>query len=182
LNNNDGCSFDCLLEEGYTCGGTPYTCTSFCGNGWIKTADEACDDGNSTPDDGCTNCQVDLGYFCLGEPSICSSTCGDGIKVNSFDFEFCDDNDTDPSDGCDENCNIEDDYFCEGTNPSVCVKCSNGAKEAFEACDDFDWIDNNGCNSDCKSISNGWTCPNGGGTCNEICGDGLDVGNEYCDD
>lgn len=96
--NNDGCSSICSLEEGYTCGGTPYTCTAVCGNGRIKTSIEDCDDGNSVPDDGCSNCLIDTGYVCSGEPSFCTSVCGDGIKVETLDFEACDDQNTNSND------------------------------------------------------------------------------------
>jgi cysteine-rich repeat protein len=34
--------------------------------------DERCDDGNSTPEDGCDGtCQVEAGFACTGQPSVC---------------------------------------------------------------------------------------------------------------
>jgi cysteine-rich repeat protein len=47
-----------------------------CGNGRIQNANsEACDDGNTTPGDGCSAlCVVEIGWTCAGvEPGI--STC-----------------------------------------------------------------------------------------------------------
>lgn len=41
-----------------------------CGDG-VLAQEEACDDGNDSPGDGCTNCAVDIGYACGGEPSVC---------------------------------------------------------------------------------------------------------------
>jgi formylglycine-generating enzyme len=43
-----------------------------CGNGAIETG-EACDDGNLTPSDGCSDsCTVESGWTCSGNPSVCS--------------------------------------------------------------------------------------------------------------
>jgi cysteine-rich repeat protein len=43
-----------------------------CGNGTIG-GDEQCDDGSTTPDDGCdASCQIETGWICTGEPSICT--------------------------------------------------------------------------------------------------------------
>lgn len=50
--DNDGCSGDCTIEEGWTCEGEPSSCIK-CGNGTVE-ADEECDDGNNDSDDGCS--------------------------------------------------------------------------------------------------------------------------------
>jgi cysteine-rich repeat protein len=39
---------------------------------------EICDDGNSSPFDGCTNCAIDPGWTCTpGTPFVCKF-CGNG--------------------------------------------------------------------------------------------------------
>ncbi|MCH7568905.1 MAG: hypothetical protein IIA87_05810 [Nanoarchaeota archaeon] len=59
------CSNDCLnLGE----------CTSpdFCGDEIIQNPPETCDDGNTTPGDGCDElCQIESGWICTGVPSNC---------------------------------------------------------------------------------------------------------------
>lgn len=58
-------------------GGTTTTTTdtgSTCGDGTVAGT-EACDDGNTTDDDGCSGtCTVESGYTCSGAPSVCTST------------------------------------------------------------------------------------------------------------
>jgi cysteine-rich repeat protein len=71
-----------------------------CGNGSINTiANEECDDGNSTPGDGCSaTCTIETGYACSGTPSVCHpiELCWDGI-----------DNDTDGAiDALDTDCAV----------------------------------------------------------------------------
>jgi len=70
-----GCSDDCqTIEYGYECIEPGKLCRLICGNGYYNKTDkygeEECDDGNTIPDDGCTNCKVDYGYKCpvFGEP------------------------------------------------------------------------------------------------------------------
>lgn len=44
----------------------------FCGDGKVK-ASEACDDGNHTDGDGCSqSCTIESGYACAGNPSACA--------------------------------------------------------------------------------------------------------------
>jgi cysteine-rich repeat protein len=44
-----------------------------CGDGLIEGAEE-CDDGDTTPGDGCdASCQIESGWTCVGEPSVCSA-------------------------------------------------------------------------------------------------------------
>ncbi len=43
-----------------------------CGNGEIA-GPEGCDDGNTTPGDGCSaTCSIETGFQCSGEPSVCT--------------------------------------------------------------------------------------------------------------
>jgi cysteine-rich repeat protein len=71
-NNGDGCSSSCSIESGYSCSGTPSTCTVDCGDGLIRGSEE-CDDGDTSSNDGCdSSCDVESGWSCGGEPSSCS--------------------------------------------------------------------------------------------------------------
>ena len=88
--------------------------TDGCGNGVIET-DEACDDGNTQSNDGCSaDCTlVESGYTCeeAGKPCKKTSTdpgdedkkakCGNGIVETG---EICDDNNTSSNDGCSADC------------------------------------------------------------------------------
>ncbi len=72
-----------------------------CGNNLVETGEE-CDDGNTTPGDGCDeNCQFE-------------GVCGDG---NVDGGEGCDDGNTTPGDGCDENCQVETADDCANAAP-----------------------------------------------------------------
>ena len=56
-----------------------------CGDG-VREGTEACDDGNTTFDDGCSSsCQVESGWYCSGSPSVCTilpaGTCGDPVII-----------------------------------------------------------------------------------------------------
>jgi len=93
--NGDACSNTCLLEIA-------------CGNGLI-TSGENCDDGNTSPNDGCSSCSIDIGYSCSSNPSICTPICGDGLIKGT---EICDDNDSSSNDGCSSLCQIESGYIC----------------------------------------------------------------------
>lgn len=80
------------------------------GEGPLVT-DEACDDGNDKPGDGCSElCQIEEGWFCEtpGQPCV-QPTCGDG-KVEGL--ERCDDGNTDAGDGCSEECAREPGWVC----------------------------------------------------------------------
>jgi len=49
-----------------------------CGDG-ITAAPETCDDGATTPGDGCDgSCFVESPYTCSNSPSVCVFTCGSG--------------------------------------------------------------------------------------------------------
>ena len=109
--SSDGCSSDCLtIEKGFTCTKSldkskPDICTSKCGDG-IKASDEACDDGNTKDNDGCSaDCKtIETGFTCTIDAkgkNTCSSICGDGIKTPN---EACDDGNTKSNDGCSSDC------------------------------------------------------------------------------
>ncbi len=59
----------------------PCAAAAECGDGWLG-GDEACDDGNLLPDDGCAaDCTVEVGYACMGEPSLCGTAASAGELV-----------------------------------------------------------------------------------------------------
>ena len=82
LNNDAIPAFEVVIRSG-----TP----DVCGNGIVET-NEACDDGNTTPGDGCD-------ALCAIEP-----ICGNGTVEAG---EQCDDGNTTAGDGCDAACGIE---------------------------------------------------------------------------
>lgn len=51
-------------------------------------------------------------------------------------------------------------------------------KGGSEECDDGNQESKDGCSNECF-IEEGWICDQ---TCEEICGDGIRVGSEICDD
>lgn len=63
-----------------------------CGDNFINSSNEYCDDGNTIDNDGCdSRCQIELGV------------CGNGVVESS---EECDDGNLFDSDGCNGNCTI----------------------------------------------------------------------------
>lgn len=94
---------------------------SVCGNGTMETG-EACDDGNTDDDDGCTS-------LCM------SATCGDGFVQK--DFEQCDDGNDDDTDAC---------IAC------VQAECGDGfVQDGVEECDDGNSNDDDECANDCTA-------------------------------
>src|SRR4051794_38539611 len=60
--------------------------------------------------------------------------------------------------------------------------CGNGALDPAEACDDTNTVDGDDCSADCKQVESGFTCTRVGTACASLCGDGVRVGDEICDD
>ena len=120
-----------------------------CGDGMLGQL-ELCDDGNTTPNDGCTHCTVDPNYNCnTAEPSVCQMVgCGDGLIQTG---ETCDDDNTAPNDGCSATCQVETGWTCDGAEPTVCVMqgCGNGLIENTEECDDGNLTNGDRCSSTC---------------------------------
>jgi fibro-slime domain-containing protein len=148
-----------------------------CGNG-ERTADEACDDGNTVSGDGCSaDCKiVERGFSCPipGQPCHRVARCGDSVVVPP---ELCDDGNTMAGDGCSPTCKVEIGWKCSG-DPSVCTPtvCGDGKIEGTESCEDGNALPFDGCSEDCRSE------PDCSGTsCVSKCGDGIVVG-EACDD
>jgi len=53
---------------------------------------------------------------------------------------------------------------------------------AGEACDDGNTSASDGCATDCTTVEHGYTCPTAGVLCVSVCGDGIKVSTEDCDD
>ena len=174
----DGCNATCQVEDGWTCSGSPSSCSPSCADG-IITGSESCDDGNTRAGDGCsTTCQVESGFLCTGAPSVCSLSCGNGTINGS---ESCDDRNMVGGDGCDAVCQTETGWSCAG-EPSVCVPtCGDDLMTGGEQCDDGGLLPNDGCTDACQ-VEPGWTCAGVPSECVPTCGDGLLTGNESCDD
>ncbi|CAE7214372.1 psiR [Symbiodinium sp. CCMP2592] len=193
--DEDGCSSNCQAEAGFECLGggltLPSTCIPICGDGY-EVFGEGCDDGNQNPWDGCDQfCQVEQGYHCTRAPkpgqtgaaSACSPTCGDGLLNGE---EECDGsysplpgNTTEPPVPCSR---------CRLLAVDVCGDFRRGPTEQ---CDDGNNASGDGCSSSCD-VETGWSCSQGpshlspgvapGDTCRAICGDGIVVSTEACDD
>ena len=140
-----------IKSKGPLCGGVPD-----CGNG-IVDCEEACDDGNTNQDDGCTTAcrpsavcgdgllQTEVGEECddgnVLDGDGCSATClsesncGDG-ELQASAGEQCDDGNTINGDGCDSICLLE--------------VCGNGILQGpFEECDDGNTVPGDGCDEIC---------------------------------
>ncbi len=185
--SGDGCSFDCrTIEAGFTCGQAGEPCVAddgklACGNGVLQIG-EACDDGNTEPDDGCSpTCTLEPGYVCPtpGEPCTRIVACGDGVVVPP---KVCDDGNAQSGDGCSHDClTIEAGFTCP-TPGQPCVPdesepdiCDQNAPPP--PCDDGILVDRGGCNLECIAQPR---CS--GGVCEAICGDGIKAPTEGCDD
>lgn len=83
---------------------------SVCGNGVVERG-EACDDGNTASNDGCSGDCLNVEPVCPKAPGACRSVCGDGILVAGEAAE-CDDGNTKDGDGCSRDCKIEPGYAC----------------------------------------------------------------------
>lgn len=152
---------------------------STCGNGKVETG-EQCDDGNTMSNDGCSSlCQKDTRI-----PS-----CGDGVQDPG---EQCDDHNKQDGDGCSSTCTTETGFTCTGTAPTVCTaKCGNHVLDQGEQCDDGNRTNGDGCSSSCTAET-GYLCTNApytqagpplsASTCAPVCGDGVMLGGEQCDD
>ena len=178
LNAIDALTRDCdAFDDGNPANGS---CGSECPDGVVQL-DEACDDGNSADNDGCSaQCSIEGGWSCTGEPSVCTQKCGNGALDAGED---CDDSDTQSGDGCSNACTVESGYDCTG-EPSVCVhKCGNGALNSGdgEACDDDNGANGDGCSSTCQ-VEDGFSCAGEPSVCTFVCGNGTFQGGETCDD
>jgi cysteine-rich repeat protein len=99
-------------------------CAAVCGDGQ-RAGGELCDDGNTTPGDGCNAmCDVELGWACAepsGGASACARTCGDGL--------------IDPGEGCDDGSANSDTAPDACRTRCVAAYCGDGVVDTGEACD-----------------------------------------------
>jgi len=58
--------------------------------------------------------------------------------------------------------------------------CGNGVFDLIEECDDSNINIGDGCSADCL-IEKGWICKGFPSNCTSVCGDGIQVGFEECD-
>ena len=157
-----------------------FSATKECIN--FETACETCPDGFS-----CTSC-IPGAVHTL---ATWSCACGPGFIWNSV---------TDTCDACVSPCAECNDTttectvciagytFYAPTDECFLVVCGNGTKEPInEICEDGNTANSDGCSSTC-TIETGYECDGGGynpaavDTCTPICGDGLRIGTEACDD
>ena len=176
-NNND--NSDACVNIGGLCK------NAVCGDNFVQTGIELCDDGNQNNNDSCPD-DVANGGDCQ------NFTCGDGF-VNPG--EQCDDNNNIDDDGCSNVCQlptcgdgiVQAGEECDDNNndnTDACVNigglCKNATcgdnlvQQGVEACDDGNQDNNDACLSDTAN----------GGTCTiAACGDGVtQTGVEACDD
>jgi len=192
----DCCNGACGLESNCKCstpasGVGPQVCVStiVCGDGAV-TGDEACDDGNTVPLDGCSaDCHtVEGGFTCPETGGACSPavvTCPNA-KIDAG--EECDDGNSAGNDGCSANCKVEAGYSCPTAGQACTLKeyCGNGkvSYTTGETCDDGNTTALDGCSPTCK-IESGSTCDNSvsPSVCaQEVCGNKKIAAGETCDD
>jgi fibro-slime domain-containing protein len=186
----DGCSSSCRIEASFwSCPtpGKPCVKTVRCGDGKVEDT-EQCDDGNATNFDGCSNCFIDSGWKCPVPGQKCVPSCGDGKIVPGV--EDCDDGNGASGDGCSSTCKLEPGWVCpQAGKPCHRTVCGDGVVEGTEICDlgakngVFTGDPNNpGCSLSCTPEPK---CRDASGTthaCASVCGDGMMVGTEACDD
>ena len=196
--SGDGCTVDCTVETGWRClRGYPFpdNCSAICGDG-LRRGTETCDDGNARSGDGCSSsCTVEPGFVCshtaFNVSDVCAAECGDGHRVGN---ESCDDGNRINGDGCSAVCVVDFGWYCIGGSPMSADNCSTICGDAIlsgsEQCDDGAWTlaRGDGCNSSCFKEA-GFDCNYDdithrllGGSCLPVCGDGLWVLREQCDD
>lgn len=132
-----------------------------CGDRMIVLPEE-CDDGNTTPGDGCSaTCQRET-----------SATCGDGT-VDYAAGEECDDRNTTAGDGCDDACRVE-----------VGASCGDGRLDiaSGEQCDDSGNAPGDGCSPTCQLEPVGAFCGDGmiDSAAGEICDDTNTFNGDGC--
>jgi fibro-slime domain-containing protein len=126
----------------------------------LVRGNEACDDGNTADNDGCSSrCQLEPGYVCNASGVCRKTVCGDGVKEGS---EQCDDGNLEPYDGCSPDCKNEPKCGTSTSPVGKCVSvCGDGilltSGNSTEECDDGNTLSGDGCSADCK-IEDGFQC------------------------
>lgn len=148
-----------------------------CGN-HILEGSEVCDQGPAPPSEcayGDTTCML-CDAACNSLPSV-PRYCGDGAV--DADLETCDDENSTAGDGCDEQCQLEDGFYC---TTDICVPvCGDGLVVGSETCDDGNTDAFDGCSDSC-ALETGYQCTDEPSSCMSTCGDGITAHDEQCDD
>ncbi len=171
---NDGCSSHCEREIGWTCNDAhPSVCKPICGNG-VVDGKEQCDDGNTDKGDGCSGfCSIEPGWRCTNivSPTYCEDAdeCALGI------------------DSCDPHTSV-----CINEIGTHSCACLAGYKKGRKGCKDIDEcaLGTHSCdiNALCINTPGSYVCACKTGTvgngkfCSPLCGDGIVVAGESCDD
>jgi cysteine-rich repeat protein len=193
--DGDGCDSRCEQEPGFFCmQGVPTCQPATCGDGVVDgsifpPSGEQCDDGNTNDGDGCSStCQPESGYLCFDEfnyqfTECYVPRCGDGHitrSISGLASESCDDGNTASDDGCSSFCVAEPGWDCNTAGPGqpcLRVECGNSFIQCgnfgCESCDDGNTVSGDGCSADCYILEFGFICPNNGGPCRPVCGDGF---------
>jgi fibro-slime domain-containing protein len=114
--------------------------------------------------------------------------CGDGL-INRTG-EVCDDGNTQSGDGCTAECSqVEANHACP-TPGAPCVstvRCGDSLVAGSETCDDGRDegtgapVSGDGCSATCE-LELGFKCTRAGARCQPLCGDGVVLARESCDD
>ncbi|WP_163867536.1 DUF4215 domain-containing protein [Myxococcus eversor] len=150
-----------------------------CGDG-TREPPEACDDGNTTNNDGCaSSCALEPGWVCPVDGRAClAAGCGDNILAGD---EECEDGNIVRGDGCDNACRLEQGYKCPVIGqPCSPTTCGDQVVEGTEQCDDGNNNTGDGCSPLCVKEPR---CTDG--VCEATCGDGVMLPGstaEECDD
>ena len=130
----------------------PTSCIETCGDG-LDFYFYECDDGNTTPGDGCdATCVIEVGFTCTGgnptTADTCGGVCGNGIMEVT---EVCDDFNTVGGDGCSADClTLEPEFLCVVVpDPTVCTEVCGDGIIVGDTCDDGNTSDLDGCSADC---------------------------------
>ena len=206
--DGDGCDATCndeipgavcgngSTEVGEACDGqancTPLCNWNICGDGYLYSAVEQCDDGNLVNGDNCdSSCNIEP-PAAICPNGVFEPNGADGIP-GSYDDEECDDGNGSNNDSCLTSCQtaycgdrflnigVEQcddsntingdgcDSTCQYENPNTVPVCGNNIVEGSEQCDDGNTLSGDGCSAYCGDEG--------------VCGDGyLNAYTEQCDD
>lgn len=163
----------------------------------MLTGSEQCEDGNTESWDGCSStCQKEFGWEYEDtvveglDWTVPTPICGDGIVVGS---DWCDDGFQFCLPGCQE---AKEGVDCtpvgEPPTTTKCgVLCGDGKMSVTEDCEDWNSVNGDGCTDKCLR-EEGWSIEFTTVVVDDeeltrtihepICGDGMLVGPEQCDD
>lgn len=195
----DGCSPTCTIEPNAVCPPTGGACIAMvCGDGKV-TGSEQCDDGVNDGQHGCSpSCQLLAGWTCPLPGTPCIAICGDRRVVGN---EQCDEGGDVPC--CTADCRLKPGFVCDPNktphSQPAAPYCGDGVVQGptnpasavlgAEQCDDGNHVPFDGCSPDCHNeplcgtINTALANPTPGNyQCFAVCGDGLVMPPEECDD